>query len=256
MYHSISDRDEPGRRPYYRTVTASDVFGSQMRLLRECGYRTIGLNEAGQISGKAVAGRRVIITFDDGFRDFHTHAFPILSRFGFTATMFLPTAYIANERRQFNGIECLTWSEVRELERSGMVFGSHTVTHPQLRTLSLPAVRRELEYSKEAIEDKIGRPVTSFSYPYAFPEADRNFCRELRTILGECGYTNGVSTTIGTAGQRSDVFFYKRLPVNSCDDARLFAAKIEGAYDWLHSAQYALKLLGRPGRKRQRSLPA
>src|SRR6185369_12183946 len=105
---------------------------------------------------------------DDGFRNFHTEAFPVLQKHQFTATVFLPTGFIGDAadvpsgqsrvedngpaenaeaegvlvaplpgsqaspgrgRRSFKGTECLTWEEVRELRNSGIRFGSHTVTH-------------------------------------------------------------------------------------------------------------------------------
>ena len=84
------------------------------------------------------------ITFDDGFRDFHTQAWPILERHCFTATMFLPTAYISEQRRSFQSKECLTWEEVRELRANGVRFGSHTVNHPMLHDMTWDGILSEL----------------------------------------------------------------------------------------------------------------
>jgi peptidoglycan/xylan/chitin deacetylase (PgdA/CDA1 family) len=244
MYHGISDSEEAGRHPYYRTTTAPLVFDRQLRFLNESGYQTVSLTEAVRVlSAPEVSVRKlVVITFDDGFRDFYSEAFPLLSKYGFTATMFLPTAYIDPEVRRFKGVDCLTWDQVRELHKAGMQFGSHTVTHPQLRSLEPASIRKELRCSKQTIEDQLGNAVASFSYPYAFPATDRAFRRQLGDLLEESGYENGVSTIIGTAGPTDEPFFMKRLPVNSCDDVRLFRAKLEGGYDWLRSIQYAAKV--------------
>ena len=81
---------------------------------------------------QAFPPRLAVITFDDGFRDFLTAAWPSLSEFGFTATVFLPTGSIAGQRATFQDRECLTWDEVRTLRREGITFGSHTVSHPSL----------------------------------------------------------------------------------------------------------------------------
>jgi peptidoglycan/xylan/chitin deacetylase (PgdA/CDA1 family) len=244
MYHSVSDREEQVH-PYYRTVTSPEVFARQMKYLHESGYSTLSLSQA--VSWLQAPGRTgerpMVITFDDGFQDFYASAFPILSRYGFSATMFLPTAYIGVTSRSFNGRECLTWGQVRELERAGIEFGSHTVTHPQLKTLDSAAVAYEVRTSKAMIEQELGCAVKSFAYPYAFPEADRPFTKRLRGMIDEAGYENGVSTILGTADRAGDKLFMKRLPMNSCDDARLFRAKLEGAYDWLHTIQYASKLV-------------
>jgi len=244
MYHSISEVTEERAHPYYWTATTPAIFADHMRHLHEQNYKTVSLQEAVNRI-ETPGGKReklAVLTFDDGYQDFYTHAFPALNRYGFSATVFLPTAYIGETSRSFKGTDCLTWNQVRDLGKAGIHFGSHTVTHPQLRTLRAEAIRDEVRCSKETIEEKLGHRVLSFAYPYALPETDRAFRRELRGILAEAGYEAGVSTTIGTADQTGDRFFLKRLPANSADDRRLFDAKLAGAYDWLHTLQYAWKL--------------
>jgi peptidoglycan/xylan/chitin deacetylase (PgdA/CDA1 family) len=243
MYHSVSNRQDH-QHPYYQTATRPEVFARQMKFLRAEGFSALALRDVAKALEHPTPGvRPVAITFDDGYRDFYSNAFPVLQENGFTASMYLPTAYIGDSSRRFQDAACLTWSEVRELHRAGIEFGSHTVTHPQLRSEKLDSVRREVRDSKGTIEQTLGGAVTSFAYPYAFPETDTGFRKDLRDILEESGYENGVCTTIGRATASGDRYFMKRLPVNSCDDPRLFRAKLEGAYDWLHTFQYASKLL-------------
>ena len=242
MYHSIADEDEAGVHPYYRTATGPAVFASQMESLHQASFSVIGLGEAIRRCSEPHTGKSVVITFDDGFRNFYTNAFPVLDRYGFTATMFLPTAHIGESTLTFKGKECLSWSEVRALQKHGISFGSHTVTHPQLHDCDAHAIREEVVGSKQTIEQKLGCAVQSFSYPYAFPETDTSFKRRLRDELGQAGYENGVCTTVGRPGPESDPFFLKRLPVNSDDDPQLFLAKLAGSYDWLGKPQYLLKM--------------
>src|SRR5439155_15033721 len=104
-----------------------------------------------------------------------TDGFPTLSKLGFNATVFLPTGYIGRVARTFKGKKCLTWNEVRELHRAGVEFGSHTVTHPRLTSLTVKEIEHEIRSSKDTIEDELGARVRAFAYPYAFPEADVPF---------------------------------------------------------------------------------
>jgi peptidoglycan/xylan/chitin deacetylase (PgdA/CDA1 family) len=244
MYHRVPEVDRCSKHPYYCTNTAVETFARQIRFLYENGYRTVNVTEAfRRVQTNVKAQKLVAITFDDGYGDFYRNVFPILNRYGYSATMFLPTAFIADFPKQFKGEDCLTWSQVRELRKAGMEFGSHSVNHPQLRDVGPKELQREIHDSKRQIEDKLGAPVVTFSYPYAFPEADPEFVKKLQTLLCESGYRSGVSTIIGRVRQSDNPFFLKRLPVNSHDDPRFFRAKLEGGYDWLHKVQYVSKLM-------------
>jgi peptidoglycan/xylan/chitin deacetylase (PgdA/CDA1 family) len=247
MYHSISDDREDGVHPYYRLNTSPDIFASHMRFLYENNYSAISLDGVYQqlASGERPDNKLVAITFDDGYRDFYTQAFPVLQRYHYTATVFLPTGFIDNKELRLKGKEHLNWYEIQELHHAGIKFGSHTVTHPQLRFLKSTDVEFELRQSKETIEDKLGAPVNAFSYPFAFPEEDKEFTEYLRDILQKSGYKCGVSTRVGTTSIKDDILFLKRIPVNSCDDTPLLEAKLEGAYNWFYKSQYLFKMAKR-----------
>ena len=256
MYHSISESECQNLHPYFVTETSVQVFETHMKFLSDNGYQTITTEDVVALlnSPQKLTGKNVVITFDDGYRDFYRNAFPILNKYGYRATVYLPTAYINQRVHTFKGKECMTWAEVRELREVGILFGSHTVSHPQLRFVSLPDLEYEVKVSKDTIEDEIGEPIRSFAYPYAFPEGDSAFIHRLRDLLGTCGYKNGVSTVIGSSHSLEDHFFLRRLPANSKDDLALFRAKLEGDYDWLHTAQYLKKLLTK-GTPRRSSAP-
>ena len=273
----------------YRTITVSELVEKLTTRLED--YRTKGLKDYGttgprdhQTTGHAAPpirhpassiqdrascpqsinpvihqsinpARLVCLTFDDGFRNFYTEAFPVLQEHSFTATMFLPTAFIGDTRRRFRpstlnpqpstSRDCLTWSEVAELHRAGIEFGSHTVSHPKLVELPWPEVESEISNSKSEIEARLGAPISSFCYPYAFPQADRQFAHRFTGLLAETGYRCCTTTELGRVHACSDPFRLKRLPANSLDDAALFAAKLDGAYDWLGTIQALSKKLKR-----------
>jgi peptidoglycan/xylan/chitin deacetylase (PgdA/CDA1 family) len=185
----------------------------------------------------------VVLTFDDGYKDFLTQAFPILKKYGFSATVFLPTSLIDSAgkpglKRKYH----LGWNEVRELRDEGIAFGSHTVSHRQIRILSRADTEYEIKKSKEVIEKELSQNVESFCYPYKFMEQDKEFVRMMKTVLIDAGYESAVTTRIGTANTEDDIFMLKRIPMNSGDEVAFFTLKLEGAYDWLQHFQYFSKL--------------
>lgn len=235
MYHSISDDSEAGVHPYYKLVTSPVRFREQMRFLYDNSFKVIGLEDA-VTKLKAddfIKNNYVALTFDDGFHDFLTNALPILEELAFTATVFLPVNYIGANRKTFKNRDCLLWNEVRELINHGITFGSHTLSHPKLYGMKWEEIRCELKESRARLEDELQAPVSLFCYPYAFPQEDKSFVKRFRRELVEQGYRGAVTTAIGCSMLCCDPLYLPRLPINSCDDIRLFESKLDGAYDWL-----------------------
>ena len=256
MYHSVSAENEYRVHPYYRISTAPEVFRNHILFLRENGYSVISLGEAvdmlaansgqsKQISRRPVSkgphSRVVALTFDDGYKDFLTAGFPVLKKYGFTATVFLPTAFIDTATPGLKGKKHLSWSDVKMLQADGIAFGSHTVNHSYMKQCSFKTLEYEIIESKKSIEDRTGRAVEFFSYPYRFPEQDSNFTGFLTERLRLAGYRGCMTTRIGRAASSDPVFALPRLPVNSSDDARLLKAKLQGGYDWLGRVQMIKK---------------
>jgi hypothetical protein len=98
MYHSISDDPETGVLPYYRVCTSPQRFAEQMHFLKETGWQAVNLSTGlewlscsgseSRCSTTATRKKVVALTFDDGYRDFYTAAFTVLSKLRFSATMY------------------------------------------------------------------------------------------------------------------------------------------------------------------------
>lgn len=226
--------------------------------------------------GRALPKNSLVITFDDGYKDNLTCAYPLLQRYGFPATFFVASGYIGSgEMKWEDRLHCLiqrsrreaitvelpageqtfsidssgekaaatdrlvnllghssageiqrvlgqieaqtgaaceadglmmTWDDVRQLARTpGMTIGAHTITHRHLTRIPRDEAAREVRGSKEQIEEQIGQPVTTFSYPYG--DFDAGTVEIVRTSGFECAGT----IAYGKNGPSSDLFELKRV---------------------------------------------
>jgi peptidoglycan/xylan/chitin deacetylase (PgdA/CDA1 family) len=149
------------------------VFRRGIARLHDRGYRTLSLLEVVDCLGRGALfpERSLVITFDDGYQTVYDEAFPVLQRYGLSATVFLTvgekgTAGPSDRLPSLEGRSMLTWREIREMHRWGIHFGAHTLTHPDLTRLPFDRVEAEVCDSKAIIEDALGAPVACFAYPY------------------------------------------------------------------------------------------
>ena len=243
MYHSISDETEDWVNPYFRVTTPSALFERHIQVLSEMGYCARPLRNLDEMLKSSISSRKfVVLTFDDGFRDFYTNAWPIMKKYGFSGTVFLPVKFIDDiDNELIKGKKHLTWDQIRELDSQGIEFGSHTINHLQLRDCSKDIIRREIVDSKIIIEKKLGKPVFSFSYPFSLPFNDKKTMQTIIGSIGEAGYRYSVGTKVGTVTKVKNKGILSRLPINSMDDESFFKAKLGGAYNWLAAPQYIYK---------------
>jgi peptidoglycan/xylan/chitin deacetylase (PgdA/CDA1 family) len=186
LFHRITDVVPPGGI----TVSTRHFRNICKMLQRE--FRVVPLGEVVRIvrSQELIPPRTVAITFDDSYKD-NLYAAETLAEFHLPACFFIPSGYIATERvyewdRQLPvRLPNLTWEDVREMADMGFEIGSHTVNHPNLALLSAEEVERELVNSRKTIEDKLGRPVRWFAYPYGDPE---HLAPEQVKMVKEAGY--------------------------------------------------------------------
>lgn len=173
-----------------------ESFRRQMRSLFDRGIAVVPLEKLARGDSGEIEGPAVALTFDDGYEDFHQEAFPVLSEYRFPATVFLVSGYCGRtndwpgQPASVGGRSLLSWSKIAELQRAGIRFGAHTVTHPRLPALSWLEASQEVLDSKKQIEDHIGESVSSFAYPYGAESAP------LRELVAQ-NFAVGCSTRLG-----------------------------------------------------------
>lgn len=169
-WHSISDTAGP-------TAIDAATFRMQVDELARQGYRALTVAEfvTWQRAPTAVAGRRALLTFDDGYADFANAAFPVLGTHGYPAVVFLPTGRIG-AREDWAGANqpprlLLDWATVRGLAAAGVEFGGHGVTHADLTRLSPAARRAEIVGCRDDLAARVAVAARSFAAPYGRVDA-------------------------------------------------------------------------------------
>src|SRR5436853_3441308 len=148
MYHSISSCGDD------RLAIPPEMFASQMQFLGQRGFQVLSLEEGCRRlnSGGDLSGA-IVLTFDDGYRDFLTEAVPVLEKHSFPATLFVVTQVKeAGWRRNGNRKPLLSWAEIEALKSRGFSIGSHSVTHADLHSLQRAQLDRELIDSRAAVD--------------------------------------------------------------------------------------------------------
>lgn len=191
-----------------------DVFERQLVYLQEKGYTFITLDElAAAVENQAALPEKpIILTFDDGYRDFYTDAFPILEKHQIKATAFIVYNFIGKDANYMNE------QQIQELVNSGLVtIGSHTLSHRYLTSIGTAEAEKEIKESKRLLEERFGVAVNHFAYPGGYSRA------ALAPMVAAAGYLTAVGTQKGEANNGSDLYHLPRLRVGNLSPAELLA---------------------------------
>lgn len=217
MYHYI--RPVPtGSNSIGRDLSVTpEGFAEQLKYLADHQFTTMTMQELADVRAKRLAlpSNPIVLTFDDGYRDFYTNAWPLLRDHGFKATSFIITNAVDQPHY-------LTWEMIDEMQRSGLIeFGAHTLSHRDLPSLSDTSAKQEIEQSKQTLETHLGHPVRSFCYP-----AGRFTDRDV-ALVHSAGFEVAVTTKAGDAKPDQDALRLPRVRIHGTTTLSQFGAMLQ-----------------------------
>jgi len=175
------------------------VFEQQMQTLQKAGYKFIWPSELDQFMKDTSDQKYVMITFDDGYATFYTQTYHFIKKNNVKVTN-----YIISDRIGY--LNYMTKAQIHEILKDGLVeLGSHTLTHPDLTSLSQEELKRQLSKSKLDLEKEFGVSIKSFCYPYGY------YVPSIIPFVKEAGYDNAVTTKEGTIYNIDNKFEIKRF---------------------------------------------
>ncbi len=216
MYHMIAEH-RPGARFNGLRVPPAQ-FAKQVQWLREDGWQFFTMSEL-QALGASAPAKSVALTFDDGYADNLHAALPVLKQFNAKATIYVVVDrhnrdWSVYKKSHHTGGELaaepkLSDDDIHTLLASGLIeLGSHTLTHVNLATADETSCQRELQASREQLQQQFGVPVTSLAYPFGIWSP-----RDAEMAL-QCGYHNAVTTDDGLVTSWQAPFALRRVKIS------------------------------------------
>ncbi len=210
LYHCIAERSDPR---FVEWTVSPDAFAAQMGLIAAAGCEALTVSAyADRLARRSpLPSRAVVITFDDGFADFHDLAWPVLRAHGLTATVYVTTGFVGATSRWLapageGDRPMMSWDHVAAVAAGGVECGAHGVRHLALDTASRRVARAEIEGSRDALREVVG-PVRSFAYPHGYHH------RGARRLVRAAGFTCACAVGDGLAHGAADRFAIPRVVV-------------------------------------------
>lgn len=225
MYHYVND-EEPSRS---RLGVSPATFKRQMRFLSEHKYNVIPLEELAELirNKRKIPPKTAAVTFDDGYLDNYTQAYPILKKYNIPATIFVVINRIG---KHMGNDDYMSWAQIKELSESGLItIGSHSMNHPNLSEIkSEEEMESEILESKNILEESLGRKVDLFSYPFG------GINHLARSIVMSAGYKAAVGTNFPKGYPNDDIYALKRLRISETSrNMFVFGIVVSGHYTFI-----------------------
>lgn len=233
-FHSVQDHHQN------EWHTSLFNFKMQMQYLFDSGYRTYTIKQIVEQRDFLLncKEKAVVLTFDDGLLNNYTYVCDILSSFNMNATFFISTENISDQRippiskglMYYHDCLMLSWSDVREIHKSGFEVGSHSHSHDLLAQMPQSLARENVAISKRLLDAELNAPITSFAYPYGHKSAYSGWTKN---VLRELGFKAGCTQMGGAVSSSDDLLELPRIGIRGSDSLEVFRQKVTGCYDFL-----------------------
>lgn len=235
-YHEVNPYSEREKQTRIMGPSCSihrDLFEQQMSFLKDNNFESINSFDVAVPTDETPdnINNKIIITFDDGHIGNYLFAYPILREFNLSAIFFVTIDFIGKK-------DMMTWEQLKEMSDNCMSIQSHCVSHSPLETLTMDMLRLEIRSSKEIIEDKVGKKVTSLSLPHGSQHPG------LLQEASDCGYKFVCTSEINYYNPSSaqDVKLIPRIPVPDTSSIELFSEIVLGNGNTVESWRRAQNL--------------
>ncbi len=178
-------------------------FEQHMKWLQEYGYTSITPEDLYEfiVNGRELPEKPVLITFDDGYKDNYTNAYPIMKKYGFKGTIFVVTGFLGVYDNY------LTWEQAKELTDNGFSIESHTHNHKSMTEASDDDISRELAKSRDTIKEKLGVEADFIAYPTG------TYNLHIAELVKEAGYKGAFTIKYDNASRDSNIYAIERVPI-------------------------------------------
>jgi peptidoglycan/xylan/chitin deacetylase (PgdA/CDA1 family) len=228
-YHRFGDAS---RDPF---CVSQNIFADQMAYLADNNLSvSLADLERFLIGEEPLKEGAVLVTIDDGFRSLYSHALPVLKEYQIPAVAFITASLIGHGNRQSElhsrhiPEPYLSWHEVEKIADAGITIGSHAWTHRSLGTMTNEEIENEAMRSRDALEQRLNRPITGFAYPFG-TRADFN--STTANILRRSGYTSAFTSQHGRIHAGMDAFILPRIKVEGGEGIGMFRLLVRGGLD-------------------------
>lgn len=245
-YHGVAD--VPRRQDLHFLQVPPARFAAQLDLLAQAGFRFVTVAQLARLAkGETPPPGYAAISFDDGLRNNHTTALPILQERGICATVYVATGLLGRHNPWIGPSgdgEIMDRAQLRDLAAAGWELGGHTLTHADLSTLDYEGCRREIEGGCRELEEIIGTRIETFAYPFG------RYGAEAVAAARDSGLRAAVTTGSGTWAPME----MTRAMMGSADPMPLTMLKLTDRYEPLLASPLVRALRMASKRLRDRAI--